>query len=538
MKKITSFNISSLKLFNLFVSIFIVLFLNIPLWSFLYKLSVTDNLIPISFLLSFFIALICFIYVGISLFTFPYIHKIFLSFILICSALAQYFMLKYGVIIDSYMIQNVFETDFKESLELVSYNMVLNILFLGILPLLAIFMVKIKYPNKIFDYIKFYLYGLLALVIFTSIIFFQYKTFVSVFRNHKDIIFRIIPNNFINGIYQNVILMLPIESKKQISSEAHKNKSWQNHKNRTVFVFVVGEAARADHFSLNGYSKETNPNLKKQGVINLENFYSCATSTAVSVPCMFSSLDKANFSKQDFKYNDNLVDLIKKSGFKVLWVENNGGGCKSVCDNINTIQMQSVEVNNSINNEIFDEEMLKILKDFINNNKKDDLFIVLHQMGSHGPAYYKRTPKKFQQFKPICDSIELQQCSSEQIKNNYDNTILYTDYFLSEIIEILKKNTEVNTAMFYVSDHGQSLGEKGIYLHGMPYLIAPKNQKHIPMLMWLSKNFTKEFNLDTKCLESVVNDHLSHDNIFHSILDLLKIDTNIKNQKFIFGSCN
>ncbi|MSO13984.1 Phosphoethanolamine transferase EptA [Rickettsiales endosymbiont of Trichoplax sp. H2] len=436
------------------------------------------------------------------------------------------------------MIQNVFETDFKESLELVSYNMVLNVLFLGILPLLAIFMVKIKYPNKIFDYIKFYLYGLLALVIFTSIIFFQYKTFVSVFRNHKDIIFRIIPNNFINGIYQNVILMLPTENKKQISSEAHKNKSWKNHKNRAVFVFVIGEAARADHFSLNGYSKETNPNLKKQGVINFENFYSCGTSTAVSVPCMFSSLDKANFSKQDFKYNDNLVDLIKKSGFKVLWVENNGGGCKSVCDNINTIQMQSVEVNNSINNEIFDEEMLKILKDFINNNKKDDLFIVLHQMGSHGPAYYKRTPKKFQQFQPICDSIELQKCSSEEIKNSYDNTILYTDYFLSEIIEILKEKTEVNTAMFYVSDHGQSLGEKGIYLHGMPYLIAPKNQKHIPMLMWLSKNFTKEFNLDTNCLESVSNNHLSHDNLFHSILDLLKIDTNIKNQKFIFNHCN
>ena len=538
MKKITLFNISSLKLFNLLISIFIVLFLNLPLWSFLYKLSAIDNLIPISFLLSFFIVLICFIYIGISLFTFPHIHKIFLSFILICSSLAQYFMLKYGVIIDSYMIQNVFETDFKESLELVSYSMLLNILFLGILPLLAIFMGKIKYPNKIFGYIKFYLYSLLALVIFIAIIFFQYKTFVSVFRNHKDIIFRIIPNNFINGIYQNAILMLPQDVKKQISSDAQKNDEWQNHKNRTVFVFVIGEAARADHFSLNGYNKETNPNLKKQGVINFENFHSCGTSTAVSLPCIFSSLDKANFNKQDFKYNDNLVNLIKKSGFKVLWVENNGGGCKSVCDKISTIEMQSVEVNNNIDKEIFDGEMLKVLNDFINNNKKDDLFIILHQMGSHGPAYYKRTPKKFQHFKPICDSVELQKCSSEEIKNSYDNTILYTDYFLSEIIEILKEKTEVNTAMFYVSDHGQSLGEKGIYLHGMPYLIAPKNQKHIPMLVWLSRNFKNEFNLDKRCIESVANDHFSHDNLFHSILDLLKIDTNIKNQKLSFHYCN
>ena len=131
-------------------------------------------------------------------------------------------MLRYGIIVDSYMIQNVFETDFKESLELTSYNMILNLLFLGLLPSFTIYMVKLQYPDKVFGYIKFFLYSVLALVIFITTIFFQYKTFVSVFRNHKDIIFRIIPNNFINGIYQNAILMLPKKHKKQISSNAKK----------------------------------------------------------------------------------------------------------------------------------------------------------------------------------------------------------------------------------------------------------------------------------------------------------------------------
>ena len=182
--------------------------------------------------------------------------------------------------------------------------------------------------------------------------------------------------------------------------------------------------------------------------------------------------------------------------------------------------------------------MLNIFQKFIKQNSKDDLFIVLHQKGSHGPAYYKRTPDNFHKFKPICKSIELQQCSSEEITNGYDNTILYTDYFLSQVISILKENNDADTAMFYVSDHGQSLGEDGIYLHGMPYLVAPKHQKHIPMIIWLSENFTMDFGIDKGCVSKQVEKEFSHDNLFHSILDLLKIDTKaLKNSLSFFQNC-
>ncbi|MFK7761414.1 MAG: phosphoethanolamine transferase [Candidatus Midichloriaceae bacterium] len=525
-----------LAVFNLVISIFISLFLNLPLWNFLYNLATTSKFFSLNFLLVFFIILVCFIYFAISLFSFRYIHKLLLSFILICGSLAQYFMLKYGVIIDSSMIQNVFETDFKESFELLTYKMILMSVFFGITPSFIIYKINVKYPKKISDYLIFSLFSILALVILMGVIFAQYKTFVSVFRNHKDIIFRIIPNNYINGIYQNIILLFPEKNVKQISSEANKNQNWEHHRRKTIFVFVIGEAARANNFSLNGYIKETNPNLIKHDVINFSNFYSCGTTTAVSVPCIFSSLDKSNFSKSKFKNNDNLLKLIKKSGFNALWIDNNSG-CKSACDDVETVEMESY-IKSSSNREIYDEEMLSIFEKFIEKNNKGDLFIVLHQKGSHGPAYYKRIPESFDEFKPICKSVELQQCSSEEITNSYDNTILYTDYFLSKVITMLKENKDADTAMIYVSDHGQSLGENGIYLHGMPYLVAPKYQKHIPMIMWLSENFTKDFGIDKKCVSKYIDKELSHDNLFHSILDVLKIDTKAqKNNLSFFQNC-
>lgn len=521
-----------LTVFNLLISIFIALLLNMPLWNLLYTLATVNKFFPLNFLLIFFIVLVCFIYFAISLFSFCYIHKFLLSLILSCGSLAQYFMLKYGCVIDSLMIQNLLETDLKESFELLTYKMILMTIFFGIMPSFIIYKINIIYPRKVFDYLKFYLFSFLALVILMSVIFMQYKTFVSVFRNHKDITFRIIPNNYINGIYKNILLLFPEKNIKLISSEAKKNQNWQYHQRRTVFVFVIGEAARANNFSLNGYTKETNPNLKKHDVINFSNFYSCGTTTAISVPCIFSSLGKSNFSKARFKNNDNLLKLIKKSGFKTLWIDNNSG-CKSACSGIKTIEMESY-LKNNFGREIYDEEMINLFKNYIEENKEDDLFVVLHQKGSHGPAYYKRTPESFYKFKPFCKSVELQKCSSEEITNSYDNTILYTDYFLSKVITILEDKKNTDTAMFYVSDHGQSLGENGIYLHGMPYIVAPKYQKHIPMIMWLSKNFINDFGINRECMSKYLDNELSHDNIFHSILDILKIETKAQKSNLSF----
>ena len=516
----------SLGLFNVLVSLFIVIFFNIPLWTFLYQLKTIHNLFPFSFLLVFFIILSCFFYFIISLFSLPYIHKLILSTVLISGSLAQYFMLKYGILIDSAMISNVLETNFYELSELFTFNMIIIIVFLGIIPSLVMYKCNIQYPNNIRNYLRFFIFNFLVLIILIILILFQYKTFASVFRNHKDIILRIIPNNYFYGIYQNMILTIPPKTTQINLNDANKHIDWAKHERNTIFILIIGEAARASNFSLNGYKKETNPYLKYHDVFSFNNFYSCGTNTSTSVPCIFSSLTRSTFNKEKFQYHDNLLHLIEKSGFYILWIDNNSG-CKSVCNPLQTIKMQDY-LSSNCNQEIYDEEMLPILKNFINSNNDKDLFIVLHQKGSHGPAYYKRVPDKFHVFIPICNSVELQKCSTRKILNSYDNTILYTDYFLSEIIKVLKKASNRNTGMMYISDHGQSLGENGIYLHGMPYLLAPNNQKHIPMIMWLSSNFTQEFDIDQLCIHQLLNNQFSHDNIFHTILSLLKINTKNK----------
>jgi lipid A ethanolaminephosphotransferase len=172
--------------------------------------------------------------------------------------------------------------------------------------------------------------------------------------------------------------------------------------------------------------------------------------------------------------------------------------------------------------------MLSGLDEYINKQKKDDIIIILHQMGSHGPAYYERVPESFRKFKPFCKTNQLDQCTDEEISNAYDNTILYTDFFLSEVIDFLKKyDDRFETAMFYVSDHGESLGEHNIYLHGMPYFMAPKGVTNVPLILWFGKNLIQTENLDMDLLKLKSNKSISHDNVFHTLLGILEIETGI-----------
>ncbi len=182
--------------------------------------------------------------------------------------------------------------------------------------------------------------------------------------------------------------------------------------------------------------------------------------------------------------------------------------------------------------------MLNDLQSYL-NKLNGDAVIVLHQKGSHGPAYYLRYPNSFEKFKPVCTTSELQQCSQEEIVNAYDNTILYTDYVLAKVIDFLQNNSnKFDTGMLYVSDHGESLGENNLYLHGSPYAIAPKNQTHIPMLVWLSEGFRQRSQIDWQCLQQHKNDVYSHYHIFHSVLGLLEVETQVYHQGLdLFHSC-
>jgi lipid A ethanolaminephosphotransferase len=223
---------------------------------------------------------------------------------------------------------------------------------------------------------------------------------------------------------------------------------------------------------------------------------------------------------------------------QALWVENNPD-CKGVCDRIEKHDVADIYSNEFCSEGgCYDEALLNGLNNYIDNIKEDTV-IVLHTQGSHGPAYYRRYPQAFKVFVPECRTSTVQDCSDEEVVNAYDNTILYTDYFLSKVIDYLQgSSASINTAMLYVSDHGESLGEDGAYLHGLPYFMAPDFQKHVPLLLWLSEGFRQEKQLDEICLNEKTADPFSHDNVLHSVLGVMDVATvQYKKELDIFSSC-
>jgi lipid A ethanolaminephosphotransferase len=288
-----------------------------------------------------------------------------------------------------------------------------------------------------------------------------------------------------------------------------------------LMIMVVGETARADRFSLNGYQRETNPMLAKQAVISLSNVSSCGTSTSVSVPCMFSALGRAGYHKEKALNQQNALDVLADHGVEILWRDNNSDS-KGVATRLTYEDFKTPALNTMCEGECRDMGMLIGLDKYIADRTGKDILIVLHQMGNHGPEYYRRYPKEFEKYKPMCMTGELRDCSQQEINNSYDNAILYTDYFLSNVIDLLKKYDDTHaTAMLYVADHGESLGEHGLYLHAMPYMVAPKEQTHVPAIVWMGKHF--DYTLEQ--LKPFKDAALSHDDIFCSLLVAFELDT-------------
>jgi len=287
---------------------------------------------------------------------------------------------------------------------------------------------------------------------------------------------------------------------------------------------VLGETARADRFSLNGYERETNPELARQGVISFTDVAACGTSTAISVPCMFDVYDQDDFSSEKTEATENALDVLSHAGVNILWRDNNSDS-KGVADRIAFEDFRSPELNPVCDGECRDVGMLSGLQNFIDQQKDGDILIVLHQMGSHGPAYYRRYPDAFRVFVPSCDTNELGSCSEDEIGNTYDNTILYTDHFLGQVIDLLRGyDDRFETVMLYASDHGESLGESGVYLHGLPYWLAPNAQTRVPVILWFGRNYR---DVDVDAMRQLSDASLSHDNLFHTLLGLFEINSGV-----------
>lgn len=462
--------------------------------------------------------------IALSLLSFRFTLKPLLIFLVMLSALTNYFMNTYNIILDETMIQNTFETNLSESSDLLSWKLIVYVVLLGIAPSMMIFkstIMPMAFTQALFSRLRSLgLVIVLALIVLVS--FNRYYT--SFFREHKPLRYYTNPTYclYSTGKYVYTTYLKKTTSFKAIGLDARQKP----HETRKLTVVVVGEAARWNRFSLNGYARQTNPLLAKEDIINLPNVSSCGTSTAISVPCMFSLLDRAHYSDQEAKSMENVLDILKRAGVGVLWRDNNSDS-KGVALRVAYEDYKIAAHNTMCDEECRDEGMLVGLQEYV-NAQKGDVVIVLHQMGNHGPAYYKRYPKAFEKFTPVCQTNQVEKCTPEEIGNAYDNAILYTDYFLAKTIAFLKENDQTfETTLIYMADHGESLGEKGLYLHGVPYFMAPEEQTHVGALVWFGKKSKEK--RDVALLREKAQEPYSHDNLFHTILGLMDVETSVYN---------
>ena len=476
---------------------------------------------------SLFVWLFVFLSLLLLLFCFRHTIKPILIILLLTSAVVAYAFNNYGIVVDENMISSVFETNASESFDLVSYLLIPYVLFLGALPSIFVWRAELTRTS-----LKIQLWQRLKIIIGLTLVFVLVtisfsKHYTSFARENRDLRLYINPTYYLYAVTKYVNAKFDTASAPflEIGLDATIDK---RDGVRRLMILVVGETARADRFSLNGYERQTNPYLEQESVISFKDMTSCGSDTALSVPCMFSYLNRDNYSHAKGKNMSNVLDIMKRAGVEILWRDNNSDS-KGVADRIPFEDYRSNEVNPLCHLECRDEGMLNGLQGYIDDRAESDILIVLHTMGSHGPAYYKRYPQAFEIFTPACQTNQLNECSDAEINNAYDNTIVYADYFLSKVIELLKDNAKnLDTAMFYISDHGESLGENGIYLHGMPYFMAPNEQVHVPAIMWFDKSFVKKVNM--VALEMAAKQPLSHDNLFHTLLSLMRVDTDVYDQ--------
>jgi len=470
----------------------------------------------------------------LSLLAWPRLIKAVLVVLLLAGSALAYFIGSYGIVFDPTMVVNMVQTDVRETRDLLSWKLFASLLVLGALPALWLLRrpaaPRQSIGKRLGGNLASFGLALLAMVLLALSVF---ATLSSTMRNHKSIRYMVTPLNAVYSVSAVGVRSLsgPKGPPAVIGADAHLLPRAEGAK-PPLLLLVVGETARAMNFSLNGYERPTNPELSKLPVVSLRDVSSCGTATAASLPCMFAPQGRAAFDAD--KPQQNLLDVLQRAGLAVLWLDNQSG-CKGLCDRVPNSPTSKLpegaaplpaglcHKDELDGDECFDEALLHELDKRIAaldpERVKRGLVLVMHQMGSHGPAYFKRSPADLKPFQPECRSNQLQDCERQQVVNGYDNTIVTTDRLLARSIAWLQtQGSRFDTGMLYVSDHGESLGENGLYLHGMPYAMAPKEQTHVPMILWVPEGGALAASLKPGCLAALRDRPASHDNLFHTAM--------------------
>ncbi|WP_162045319.1 phosphoethanolamine transferase [Vibrio taketomensis] len=526
------------------LALYFALVLNLPIYKELQHIFSQMEAVKVGFIITiplFFFAALNLIF---NVFSWPFITKPFFMLLLVSSALVSYASFNYGTIFTPDMITNIMQTDSSEAGSYLSAYSVVWFVVLGLLPALLLATVKVKRQSALMMVGQKMASMLVSVLVIVAIAGLYYQDYASVGRNNSYLKRVIVPTEFVGSTYKYIhrTYFYTPEPYQEIGLDAHQTPmALEQAKTKpTLLVLVVGETARSHNYQLNGYDRETNPFTSKLGVISFQDVRSCGTATAVSLPCMFSILTHDTYSHDKAANQDNAIDILKRAGVSMIW-EDDDGGDKGVANRIERQMMNRHNVDAQCDGDTCYDMVL--LNGFDKNVEQLDgnRMIALHLIGSHGPTYYKRYPKEMAVFQPDCPRADIENCSREQIVNSYDNTIRYTDYVLSQLIKRLTKlESKYNTALIYLSDHGESLGEDGMYLHGAPYSIAPDLQKTVPLIVWMSPGFEQVKHINRDCLQQKAQqiDTYSHDNLFHSLLGVMDVKTQVYQDGLdIFASC-
>ena len=455
--------------------------------------------------------------------------------VVVLAAVVQHYMLSYRMVMDPSMVANVTQTDARETRDLLSWRLAIDVLLVLALPAWWLLRVRLARMNFFSQLWRNALLLACALALAAGGIFVSFRELAPLMRNHTQLRYMMNPaaSLFSAGVVVTRPLFQGSGKLLSITAGAALGPSYAAQARPPLYVIVVGETARADHFSLNGYGRDTNPELAARQVLSWRNVHSCGTNTLASVPCMFSSLGRQGYEARKDE-SENLLDVLQAAGLAVLWLDNQAG-CKDVCARVPNAAA-SIGLDPAVRtalcdgDECLDEAMLPGLDARIAalpaERRAKGVVLVLHQMGSHGPAYYKRSPPELKRFVPECTTTALAECPQDALINVYDNSILATDRFLARTIDWLKTRADsFDTGLVYMSDHGESLGEFGIFLHGLPYGIAPEVQKHVPMVAWFGDGLSERRKLSRSCIEGGLEAPLTHDNLYHTVLGVLDVLT-------------
>ena len=457
-----------------------------------------------------------------------------IALFLVCAALGAHFMSTYGVVIDPSMMTNVLQTDPREVRDLLSLRLAAHVVLLAALPIALLWRLPLQHKRFKVQLVRNLGAFVVAWLVLLALVVALFADLGATMRNHRSMRYLINPLNsfFALGVLAKQTKAKPAGPPAPIGIGAQVMPRGAGSL-PPLLMLVIGETARADHFALNGYARATNPELSKLDVVSFADVTSCGTNTAASLPCMFSHLGKRDYQSRGGEH-ENLLDLVQRAGMAVLWLDNQAG-CKGLCERVPHAfaneappGQDAAPAARCSEGECFDEALLAGLDARLAalpaSARDRGVLIVLHQMGSHGPAYWKRSPPDRKPFQPECTTNVLQQCDRSALVNAYDNSIAYTDHVLARTIAwLIERDKQYAPMLLYVSDHGESLGENNLYLHGMPYAVAPREQTHVPMLAWLAPGTRGVSGLAFDCLQRERDKTLSHDNLFHTTLGVLGI---------------